>query len=197
MRLFKVLTIFSFINVLSLMGCSNTSNNSDNLVVKYNNYTSYDELIEGLSVLQSNNPENETFLFDVIIDGFTTNYYVAGIDYRFRNPNFSLDKDANSEYLKTREVFYQLEKDNEDLLITIVFNEKIEFDKNDLYWSNEKLSFSGGTVLNYERNARGDAYYLRYDAYDDSFDLLRLKSNQNNTDLELIESIQDYLYKKI
>lgn len=183
-------TLESFITILLLVGCKNfeknISNGSDKLAVRYNEYGSYDELTKGLSILNINNPENETFLFDVKIDGFLTNYYVAGIDYRFLNPNFELDDSINSEYLKTREVFYELVKETNDLIITIVFKVKVEFDKNNLYWTSERLSFNG-TTLNYETNASGDSYYLRFN----NLDLLALKSNKINNSKEVITSIQD------
>jgi hypothetical protein len=192
-KIFVLTYLFLSSSLISCNNISNVSNNEqDNLIVTYNSYYSYNELKSDLSILNKNNLENETFLFDVQIKGFNTKYFIAGIDYRALNPNFALDENTNSDNLKTREIYYELVGESDDVIFTIVFNNKINYEKSQCMWTDKKLSFNG-TVLNYEQNASGDSYYFRYK--DDN--LLTLKTNHSNYDLVKLNIIQDYLSAKM
>lgn len=58
--------------------------------------------------------------------------------------------------------------------------------------TSESLGFQG-TVLNYERNGRGDVFYLRKN----DKDVLTLKFNIFNVDRNVVKSFQDKLMDSI
>ena len=185
----------SFVSILGLVSCNNSnsseSNKQDKLIVTYNEYNTYEELANSLLILNKNNPETDTFLFDINIDGLITKYYVAGIDYKKTNLEDASDN-TNSFNLKTREIYYELIDKPANLIYTVIFNKKVKYEKDEIIWTNEKLSFNG-TVLNYEKNSFGDAYYLRYK----DVDLLTLKTNKTDYDLKTLVLIQNYLTNKM
>lgn len=196
MHLSKITPILmSFVSILGLVSCNNSSssesNKQDKLSVTYNEYNTYKELANSLLILNKNNPETDTFLFDINIDGLITKYYVAGIDYKKTNLEDASDN-TNSFNLKTREIYYELIDKPANLIYTVIFNKKIKYEKDEIIWTNEKLSFNG-TVLNYEKNSFGDAYYLRYK----DVDLLTLKTNKTDYDLKTLVLIQNYLTNKM
>lgn len=196
MHLSKITPIFmSFVSILGLVSCNNSSssesNKQDKLIVTYNEYNTYEELANSLLILNKNNPEIDTFLFDINIDGLITKYYVAGIDYKKTNLEDASDN-TNSFNLKTREIYYELIDKPDNLIYTVIFNKKVKYEKDEIIWTNEKLSFNG-TVLNYEKNSFGDAYYLRYK----DVDLLTLKTNKTDYDLKTLVLIQNYLTNKM
>ena len=196
MHLSKITPILmSFVSILGLVSCNNSSssesNKQDKLIVTYNEYNTYEELANSLLILNKNNPETDTFLFDINIDGLITKYYVAGIDYKKTNLEDASDN-TNSFNLKTREIYYELIDKPANLIYTVIFNKKVKYEKDEIIWTNEKLSFNG-TVLNYEKNSFGDAYYLRYK----DIDLLTLKTNKTDYDLKTLVLIQNYLTNKM
>lgn len=196
MHLSKITPILmSFVSILGLVSCNNSSssesNKQDKLIVTYNEYNTYEELANSLLILNKNNPETDTFLFDINIDGLITKYYVAGIDYKKTNLEDASDN-TNSFNLKTREIYYELIDKPANLIYTVIFNKKVKYEKDEIIWTNEKLSFNG-TVLNYEKNSFGDAYYLRYK----DVDLLTLKTNKTDYDLKTLVLIQNYLTNKM
>lgn len=196
MHLSKITPILmSFVSILGLVSCNNSSSSEskkqDKLNVTYNEYNTYKELANSLLILNKNNPETDTFLFDINIDGLITKYYVAGIDYKKTNLEDASDN-TNSFNLKTREIYYELIDKPANLIYTVIFNKKIKYEKDEIIWTNEKLSFNG-TVLNYEKNSFGDAYYLRYK----DVDLLTLKTNKTDYDLKTLVLIQNYLTNKM
>lgn len=196
MHLSKITPILmSFVSILGLVSCNNSSssesNKQDKLIVTYNEYNTYEELANSLLILNKNNPETDTFLFDINIDGLLTKYYVAGIDYKKTNLEDASDN-TNSFNLKTREIYYELIDKPANLIYTVIFNKKVKYEKDEIIWTNEKLSFNG-TVLNYEKNSFGDAYYLRYK----DVDLLTLKTNKTDYDLKTLVLIQNYLTNKM
>lgn len=196
MHLSKITPILmSFVSILGLVSCNNSSssesNKQDKLSVTYNEYNTYKELANSLLILNKNNPETDTFLFDINIDGLITKYYVAGIDYKKTNLEDASDN-TNSFNLKTREIYYELIDKPANLIYTVIFNKKVKYEKDEIIWTNEKLSFNG-TVLNYEKNSFGDAYYLRYK----DVDLLTLKTNKTDYDLKTLVLIQNYLTNKM
>lgn len=196
MHLSKITPILmSFVSILGLVSCNNSSssesNKQDKLIVTYCEYNTYEELANSLLILNKNNPETDTFLFDINIDGLLTKYYVAGIDYKKTNLEDASDN-TNSFNLKTREIYYELIDKPANLIYTVIFNKKVKYEKDEIIWTNEKLSFNG-TVLNYEKNSFGDAYYLRYK----DVDLLTLKTNKTDYDLKTLVLIQNYLTNKM
>lgn len=97
----------SFVSILGLVGCNklsnSVSNKQDKLIVTYNKYNTYEELMDSILILDKNNSEADTFLFGININGFITKYYVDGIDYKKTNFKDTLDN-INSINLKTKEI---------------------------------------------------------------------------------------------
>lgn len=186
MSIKKIITIALPLLGLSLVSCQPAQNN-DNFRLFYNHYDTYTEMAEHIDILNENIPENEQFVFDFNINDFSTDYIVAGVDLCVSKGVIKTleEHDKNRcNYLYTREIFYQLKKDN--ILATIIFKDKIDFDEADLYWTQEKLSFQG-TILNYEQNANGSKYYLRYEEND----IIVLKFNINSVGNDIVELFQN------
>lgn len=146
-------------------------------------------MCDHLKTLNKHNPESESFLFDVLAEGYKTNYYVAGIDYTKARSRKGSKSNSNSDFLESREIFYELQSLNDDLIVTIVFKRKNEFSKDGLAWKDERIGFNG-TVLNYERNANGEDYYLRYN---DEYDLMALKYNRYDVEKETVIYFQNLI----
>lgn len=185
---------FRFLGLVTLLvlltGCTNNlrPNNQDKLIVKYNCYDTFKDMEDHLLIMNSINPEDEINYFDFHMDHYLTKYYIAGIDYKSSNVAYQNENGIISDNLKTREIYYELHNTNTNLIATVVFKKDILFNASDIRLQDRKLGFHG-TVLNYERNAFGDDFYLTYvDSY-----LLALKFNCNNVDIKIVEDFQNKL----
>lgn len=167
-RNFKILSRL----LLCCIFCASCGQKYGPAFIKYNKYDSFESLKNHWeNTLIINYPEEEVFFFDLDIADYSVDYYVAGIDYSYRNNHESASNSNNlSDYLFTKEIFYQF-SDN-DLIVTVVFKKRVEFDPTKLFWTDKKPTFSG-SVLNYEQNADGECWFL---CFDDST-ILSLKFN--------------------
>lgn len=177
-----------------LCSCSNgNKQNNDFLRLFYNHYDNYNDMMEHLAILNQNIEEKEQLIFDFQMEEYITNYIIAGVDYCFAMhviDSIDAHDEYRCNYLYTREIYYELIK--KDLIATVVFKDKKNFDLVGCYWTSESLGFQG-TVLNYERNGRGDVFYLRKN----DKDVLTLKFNIFNVDRNVVKSFQDKLMDSI
>lgn len=159
----------------------------------YNKYDTYSEMQEHLIILNKNIPEKKQFYFDFTLDGYKTDYYVAGIDmcYSLYLIDSCEEHDKyRCNYMDGREIYYELSKG--DLIATLVFRNKMDFDLKDIYWTDEMLPFHG-SFPNYEKNGKGDIFCYQ----NDKTEILILKFNVKNVDKAIVKTFQDAITKTV
>ncbi len=162
------------------------------LTSKINHYETYNELISHFyGVLDKNIHENRDFYIpNLLFDNHKIDYFVGGIDYSYLHlKDYEKHKEENSDYLSLKGVFYELRNDS-DLIVTLVFKNCINFEKDKIYWTDEKLYYNG----TYEKNALvSTSNYLLYG----SEQILCLKFNTESVTEETVEFYKNQIYSQI
>lgn len=159
----------------------------------YNKYDTYSEMQEHLIILNKNIPEKKQFYFDFTLNGYKTDYYVAGIDrcYSMYLIDSYEDHDKNRcNYMEYREIYYELS--NKNLIVTISFAEKTHINQNDIYWTDENLGLYRGTWI-FDLNGKGDKFFL----VNSTNEIIALKFNVKNVDKAIVKTFQDAITKTV
>lgn len=145
-----------------------------------NEYNNYDEMILHLNELNKNFKE-DSFVFDVQMDGFKTSYFIAGVDYcvKLNKINSFNDHKERCDYLEAREIYYYLTK--EDFVFTLIFNIKNKNDIKNASWTNENNTEKGSK---YYVNESGISKY--YSDKNNNYLILKTNKNEFESNFELI-----------